>query len=99
MGVEGEEKGRESLEQSAEGACHVLFVARSVLVKPAFVVVLRKLLKEGERLSRESWKRANQWRLLSQQLKLLDDYRPRDRAAPSLTHGSAIGAFPHAGVR
>jgi hypothetical protein len=54
LGVEGEKKGREGLKQSAKGACHVFFVARTVLVKPSFIVVLRKLLKEGERFSLES---------------------------------------------
>ena len=40
LGVEGEKKGRESLQQAAKGAYNVLLIPGAVLVKPAFVVVL-----------------------------------------------------------
>ena len=55
--VELQQERLERLEQAAKSSHHVPIVAFPVLIEPSFVVVLRELAKEVERVRSESDKR------------------------------------------
>src|SRR5271157_2464991 len=70
MRVERENNGREGLQEATKRARDVLLIARPVLVKPGFVVVLRKFLKKGECVRCKSRKRVGHRRLPGLRLEL-----------------------------